>query len=277
MPKLKSPKRDRTARPPTPTVPTPLRVFLGWCVHAYTGLGVICAALIAVSIVRGGPAEFRWSFFIMLVATLIDSTDGTLARKVRIKEAVPSFDGRRLDDIIDFLTYTFLPLLLVWRAQILPPGFEPALLFPLVASAYGFCQVEAKTDDGYFLGFPSLWNVVAFYVYLIDLVAPSSGPWISLLLIVTLATLTFVPTRHLYPSLPGKINRLATLLGIPWGVVVLWLLWKLPTQPDQSLDTTTVAVAWASMFYPVFYLGVSWYISIAYWKNQRTARHGQPG
>ena len=65
--------------------------------------------LIAVLLVRGGPADFRWSFLLMVVATVVDATDGTLARKVRIKEAVPSFDGRRLDDIIDFLTYTFLP------------------------------------------------------------------------------------------------------------------------------------------------------------------------
>ncbi len=76
---------------------------------------------------------------LMLIATIIDSSDGTLARAVHIKEVIPSFDGRRLDDIIDFLTYTFLPLLLIWRAEILPAGFEPVLFLPLMASAYGFC------------------------------------------------------------------------------------------------------------------------------------------
>jgi phosphatidylcholine synthase len=268
MPKLKSPKRSRPIRARHSSSPSVLRVFLGWCVHAYTGLGLVAAGLIAVSLVRGGPAEFRWSFILMLVATIIDASDGTLARKVRIKEAVPSFDGRRLDDIIDFLTYTFLPLLLIWRAEILPAGFEPVLFLPLLASAYGFCQVEAKTSDGYFLGFPSLWNVVAFYVYLIDLCAPVTGPWISLVIVIVLAILTFVPTRHLYPSLPGKLNRVATFLGIPWGVVMLWVLWELPTQAGEPLDGLTQTIAWATMSYPAFYLGASWWVSIRHWKSK---------
>ncbi len=118
---------------------------------------------------RGGPDAFRWSFLLMAAATIVDSTDGWFARRVRIKEAVPGFDGRRLDDIVDFLNYTFLPLLLIWRAEILPAGQEAWLFLPLLASAYGFCQVQAKTDDGYFLGFPSLWNVVALYLYALPL------------------------------------------------------------------------------------------------------------
>ena len=105
----------------------------------------------------------------MAAATIVDSTDGTLARIVRIKEVVPGFDGRRLDDIVDFLNYTFLPLLLIWRAEILPSGQEAWLFLPLLASVYGFCQVQAKTDDGYFLGFPSLWNLVALYLYVLPL------------------------------------------------------------------------------------------------------------
>ena len=88
-------------------------------------LGLVAAGMIAVLLVHGGPADFRWSFLLMLAATVVDSTDGTLARRVRIKEAVPSFDGRRLDDIIDFLTYTFLPLRLIWRAASCPPGTRP--------------------------------------------------------------------------------------------------------------------------------------------------------
>ncbi len=116
--KVAKPQRERRA-------PGQLQRILGWCVHAYTGLGLVFAGMIAVLLVHGGPGAFRWSFLLMVVATLVDSTDGTLARKVRIKEAVPSFDGRRLDDIIDFLTYTFLPLLLIYRAGSCRPGMRP--------------------------------------------------------------------------------------------------------------------------------------------------------
>jgi phosphatidylcholine synthase len=241
-------------------------------VHGYTALGLVAAGLIGVLLVLGGSAALRWSFLLMVAATVVDATDGTLARRVRIKEAVPSFDGRRLDDIIDFLTYTFLPLLLIWRAEILPAGYEAWLFLPLIASAYGFCQVQAKTDDGYFLGFPSLWNVVALYLYVLPF-----GGWVSLAIVVVLAVLTFVPTRHLYPSLPGRLNRWATLLGIPWAIALVWIIWNLPDGDGSRLDPTTRRVAWFSMLYPVFYLGASWVISLAYWRKRARALAGKKG
>ena len=109
----------------------------GWLVHGYTALGLVAAAGMAVLIVQGGPEAFRGAFLLMMVATLIDATDGTLARQVRVKEVLPGFDGSQLDNLIDFLTYTFLPLLLLWRAgdRVLPAGQEWWLLLPLVASA----------------------------------------------------------------------------------------------------------------------------------------------
>jgi phosphatidylcholine synthase len=257
---LKRPKPTppREARPPAA-----LAQFLGWCVHAYTALGLVAAGLIAVLLVQGGPDAFRWSFLLMAAATFVDSTDGFLARRVRIKEVVPSFDGRRLDDLVDFLTYTFLPLLLIWRARIVPEGQEPWLLLPLLASAYGFCQVQAKTDDGYFLGFPSLWNIVALYLYVLRLEG-----WVSLAVLVLLAVLTFVPTRHLYPSQSGRLNRLATLAGIPWGVLCILVIWNLPHGGQSSPDRVTLILAWISLIYPIFYLGVSWVISVDYWRKR---------
>ena len=257
-------KRKKVRVPREQRAPDALRRFLGWCVHGYTALGMVAAGMIAVLLVRGGPADFRMAFVLMVVATIVDATDGTLARKVRIKEAVPSFDGRRLDDIIDYLTYTFLPIGLIWRAGILPAGYEPWLILALLASVYGFCQVQAKTDDGYFLGFPSLWNVVAIYVYALPF-----GPWVSLGLIIILAVMTFVPSKYLYPSLPGRFNRFITILGIPWTVALGWVIYRLPISPGATLDPTTLAIAWASLGYPVLYLGASWAITVAHWSRLR--------
>ena len=259
-------RRRKTARQPrTRQAPGGLRTFLGWCVHGYTALGIVIAGIIAVLLLEGGPGAYRLSFLLMLVATLVDATDGTLARKVRIKEAVPSFDGRRLDDIIDFLTYTFLPLLLLYRARILPAGYEPWLLLPLVASIYGFCQVEAKTDDGYFLGFPSLWNIVAMYLYTLPF-----GSWLSLGIVVVLALMTFVPSRYLYPSLPGKFNRIMTLLSVPWTIAMVWIIWNLPASASLS-DPRILQVAWLSLIYPVLYLGASWVITMKHWQRREMA------
>src|SRR5262245_55581310 len=155
----------------------------------------------------------------MLVATLIDATDGTLARAVRIKETLPGFDGRRLDDLIDFLNYSFLPLFLLWRADYLKGGLEYWLLLPLLASAYGFCQVSVKTDDGYFLGFPSYWNLVAFYIWALQ----PLPAWVTLTLLIVPSLLTFVPSRYLYPSMgKSKLNRVTNLLGGVWAGLLIW-------------------------------------------------------
>src|SRR5262249_39681664 len=149
---------------------------------------------------------------LMVVATFIDSTDGWLARRARVKEVLPQFDGRRLDDIIDFQTYTSLPLLFVWRAGILPGRLSWWLLAPLLASAYGFSQSEAKTADAesgghFFVGFPSYWNVVAIYLYWLR-----PPVWLSLTAILTLATLTFVPSLYLYTTSGGRFSRVTNLL-----------------------------------------------------------------
>ena len=64
--------------------------FLAWGVHLYTALGLVLAAAIAVLLVQGGVVAFRWSFLLMVVATLIDATDGTLARRSGSRRCCPT-------------------------------------------------------------------------------------------------------------------------------------------------------------------------------------------
>jgi phosphatidylcholine synthase len=242
-----------------------LRQALAWCVHFYTALGLVCAAGIAVALLDPSPASVRIAFLLMAVAFLIDATDGTLARLVRVKDVLPGFDGARLDDLIDFQTYTALPLLLLYQAQVLPPGQEVWLLVPLLASAYGFCQASAKTEDGFFLGFPSYWNLVAFYLYVLQ---PPAALTVAVLLV--LSALTFVPTRYLYPSRRGgRLNRLTNQLGAAWGALLLWILWRLPDAGPSPADEPTRLLTWLSLAFPVYYLAVSWAIS---WNRLRRRR-----
>jgi phosphatidylcholine synthase len=244
------------------------RKLLAWAVHLYTALGLVCAAGIAVLLVERGVAGAREVFALLLLAAFIDATDGTLARAVRIKEVLPGFDGRRLDDLVDFLTYTALPLLLIWRAGLLPPGMDGWLVLPLLASAYGFCQVAAKTDDGYFLGFPSYWNLVAFYLYALQ---PLPG-WLSLAIVCVLALLTFVPSRYLYPTQPGRLNRLTNLLAFIWAAflaVVLWLLPAEPLSPASPPDHSARLPALISLAFPAYYMAVSWAVTWRFWRRQR--------
>jgi phosphatidylcholine synthase len=219
------------------------KVF-AWLVHLYTAMGLVCAAGIAVLIVRGGDDSFRRAFMLMLVATAIDATDGWLARKARVKEVLPGFSGRTLDDVIDFQTYTALPLLLLWRAEVLPGAVAWVLLAPLLASAYGFSQVNAKTDEGFFLGFPSYWNIVAFYLYMLHPAA-----WISIALLVTLAVLTFVPTPYIYATQGGRFSTVVNVGAVVWVVVIAWIL----IEPTIEPRTPTLV----SMIYPIAYLALS--------------------
>jgi phosphatidylcholine synthase len=233
-----------------------LRKILAWCVHLYTALGLVAAAGIAVLIVRGGEDSFRMALLLMLLATLIDSTDGWLARLARVKEFAPSFDGRRLDDLIDFQTYTSLPLLLIWRAEILNGALSWWLLLPLLASAYGFSQVNAKTDDGFFLGFPSYWNIVAFYLYLLR-----PPVWATLALIIMLSLLTFIPWRYLYPSQRAPFSRLTNLLAACWVVSLLFILERLPV--------TSRRLILLSLAFPLYYMLMSWVITLRLWRASR--------
>jgi phosphatidylcholine synthase len=241
-----------------------IQELLAWGVHFYTALGLVAAAGIAVLVVQGTPDAYRWAFVLMLVATVIDATDGTLARRVRVKEVLPGFDGRRLDDLVDFLTYTSLPLFLIWRAKLLPEGQEAWLLLPLVASAYGFSQVSAKTEDGYFLGFPSYWNLVAFYLY-----ALQPPRWLALGAVLGFALLTFVPSRYLYPSQRGPLNRITNLLGAAWAGLLVWILCRWPADAGRAADDPTRALVLISLFFPGYYLIASWVISVTYWLAHR--------
>lgn len=218
--------------------------LFAWLVHLYTAMGLVAAAGMAVLILRGDDASFRGALFLMMVATAIDATDGWLARKARVKDVLPGFDGRALDDLIDFHAYTSLPLLLIWRAGMLPGSLAWLLLLPLLSSAYGFSQVHAKTPDGFFLGFPSYWNIVSFYLYVLH-----PPVWVSATLIVTCAVMTFVPTPYLYSTRGGPFARTINVGAVLWfmllGLVLL----------GPASDPRTLAIV--SLIYPLTYLGLS--------------------
>jgi len=193
-------------------------------VHLYTASGAALALLIVLAAVGGHEARALW---LGLVALIIDGTDGMLARFMRVKERIPWFDGARLDDIVDYLTYVFAPVLLLWSGGYLPEGGWGIALatLPLLASTYQFCRVDAKTDERsfYFLGFPSYWNVVAFYVIVLRLQPAVVG---TLLLVFSI--LVFVPIRYVYPSRTQEFRPLTLGLTAVWLVAYAVILTQLP-------------------------------------------------
>jgi phosphatidylcholine synthase len=226
-----------------------VRKTLAWLVHLYTAMGLVCAAGMAVLIVRGDDASFRLAFLLMMLATAVDATDGWLARKARVKETLPGFDGAALDNLIDFQTYTTLPLLLVWRAGVLPGQLAWLLLLPLLASAYGFSQVNVKTADGFFLGFPSYWNIVAYYLFVLH-----PALWASVTLIVICSVLTFVPTPYIYATRGGPFSKTINIGSAIWFLSIGFVLFG----PEHQRRPAALL----SLLYPVMYLALSAFVTL---------------
>ena len=83
---------------------------------------------------------------------------------------------RRLDDIVDYLTFVFVPAFMVGWWHLVPPAWSAAVIAAmLLSSAYGFSQTQAKTSDCFFTGFPSYWSIVVLYLYALRLPAPVNG------------------------------------------------------------------------------------------------------
>lgn len=183
-----------------------------WGVHLYTALGLPLAFLAAVALAKQDAELF---FLCLWTTTVIDATDGTLARRLRVREILPTFDGRKLDDIVDYLTFVFLPVLALPALQILPPGQEWLAVFPLVASAYGFCQEKAKTQES-FVGFPSYWNIVVLYLYVLD---PPGA--VSAAILLVLSILVFVPIHYLYPSKAKLLRPVTVVFGSLWALALI--------------------------------------------------------
>lgn len=216
-----------------------------WAVHAYTASGAVMALL---ALLAGLEGDYRAAFFWLAAQAFVDSTDGTLARLARVKEVTPGFDGTRLDDLVDYLTYVFVPAVLILRAGLLPPGWGLSVAaLVLLASGYGFARADAKTADHFFTGFPSYWNVVAVYLF-----AFRADPRVNAVILLALVALVFVRVRYVYPSRTAVLRRLTIALGSVWAVQMLLLLWWIDAPPRW--------LAWSALAYPAYYFGLSFWL-----------------
>ena len=239
-----------------PSFPLGLRLA-GAAVHLYTASGAVLGLLIVIAAFEG---EVETALWLGLATLFIDGTDGLLARHFRVKETIPWFDGARLDDIVDYLTYVFAPIVLLWTTGHLPHnalGWVLAAL-PLLASCYQFCRVDAKTADHFFLGFPSYWNVVAFYVIVLDV-----SELVTAITLIVLTVLVFVPVRYVYPSRTTRMRGLNLALAAMWMVSYAVLLAQYP-------DPHPVVVV-LSLGYLVYYVGLSLYLTVGQRLGSRQA------
>jgi phosphatidylcholine synthase len=230
-----------TSAEPRPVPPRSKRVR-AWLVHLYTASGAVVAFIGSLAALDG---RYRDSFLCMIAATLIDATDGLFARSARVTEVLPSFDGARLDDIVDYLTFVFLPALVLYRAGLLPAGWGGAVAsVVLLSSAYGFGSADAKTSDHFFTGFPSYWNIVALYLYVAAL-----APATNAMILLALCALVFVRIGYVYPSRTPVLRTFTLVAGAAWGALLLAIVFALP-------ERRTGLLGW-SLLYPAYYTALS--------------------
>ncbi len=189
---------------------TPLTAA-AFAVHIFTACGTACAllALLAAASARW-PQMFLW----LGIAVIIDGADGTFARRLRVEEVLPRWSGDALDLVVDVLNYVFVPAYALVASGLLPTFLAVPLgiLIVITGSLY-FADRWMKTSDYYFRGFPAVWNVAAFYLFLLKL-----PPWLSAFLIVALSALTFVPIHFIHPI------RIARFRALTMAAVVLWAI-----------------------------------------------------
>jgi len=228
-----------------------------WLAHAYTASGAVLAFLAATDIFEH---DYRTAFFWLSLQVIVDSTDGALARRVRVAERTPWFNGAKLDDIVDYLCYVFLPALFVWRALLVPAEWAtPVAAAMLLSSAYGFNRDDAKTADHLFTGFPSYWNIVVFYLFL-----ARWSPELNAAILIALAVLVFVPIHYVYPSRTRAYRTLTNVLAVIWGALMLVMLWQFPA--------VSRSVFLASLVFPAYYTILSLVLDVRRRRTGNAAR-----
>jgi phosphatidylcholine synthase len=188
-----------------------------WAVHGFTASGAVLGFLAIISIFNN---DLVGAFLWLGLALLIDGIDGSLARKIGVLDKTPNIDGSTLDNVIDYLNYVIIPALMIYWFQMVPNGWEiilPAGMFAV--SLYTFANMNMKTNDYYFSGFPAVWNIVVLYFYILN-----THPIINVIIILLLFIFTFIPIKFVHPLRVKKIRNLTIFCTVLWSATTLKLV-----------------------------------------------------
>jgi phosphatidylcholine synthase len=207
-----------------PNIDRDIKKGIAWSVHAFTTSGIVLGFLALVAVLKNdATAAFMW----LGLALFVDGIDGSLARKARVQEYTPNFDGASLDLVIDFFNYVAVPALMIYWFNMVPVPFlfDPttwsliAGAIVMAVSCYTFANVGMKSFDYYFVGFPAIWNVVVLYFYLFN-----TGWQINLISVVGLAILTFVPLKFVHPLRVTHWRNITIPMTVVWAAMTLSLV-----------------------------------------------------
>lgn len=223
-------------KPKSPEAGARLRLAAAFSVHIFTACGAACALL---ALMAAAGAAWTQMFVWLGVAVIIDGIDGTFARRLDVAEVLPHWSGELLDFVVDFATYVLVPAYAMVASGLLPSSMALALgLIVTVTGALYFADRRMKTSDSHFRGFPALWNVVAFYLFLLK-----PAPWLGATIIVVLAATTFAPIYFVHPVRVLRRRALNMAALVMWGVLaIVALADKLEPPAWVAAALATIAV-----------------------------------
>ena len=178
-------------------------------VHLLTATGAVLA-LLALRAVE--THDWQMMFVWLGIALVVDAIDGPLARWVGVKIKLPRFSGERLDLIVDYLAYVVVPAFALTEATLLPEGTRvPAAIAILLSSLFHVADLNSKTEEGYFVGFPAIWNIVLLYLFVLE-----PAPLVSLPIVAFFVAFTFVPLLAVHPFRVERLRPLSCLVTLVW-------------------------------------------------------------
>lgn len=183
-----------------------------FAVHVLTACGA-ALALLALIFATGGHWEAM--FLCLGLALIVDGADGPLAREFKVAEVLPRWSGDTLDLVVDFTTYVFVPAFAIVASGLMPDVLAiPSGVIVVITGAIYFADRRMKTDDNYFRGFPAVWNLAAFYLYVLQ-----PPEWLGFAGVVALAVLTFLPVKFLHPLRVAHWRWLNITLLAAWAIL----------------------------------------------------------
>jgi phosphatidylcholine synthase len=210
--------------------------FKAASVHVFTALGAVCALLALWAAIS---QQFELAFLWLGVAFFIDGVDGFFARRFEVKTVLPQISGETLDLCVDYLTYVFVPALMLLLAGRLA-GISGLVLAGLIclSSLYHFADEGSKADDNCFVGFPAVWNIVAFYIFALE-----PPGWATGLLILACAGLTFVPWKWVHPMRVTALRGPTLAATALWAIAACAIVWQgFPAGPLTRAVLAAVAL-----------------------------------
>jgi phosphatidylcholine synthase len=185
-----------------------------FAVHVFTATG---AALAFLALILANGGHWAAMFLCLGLALIVDGVDGPLARAFDVAQVLPRWSGETLDIVVDFVTYVFVPAYAIAASGLLPQGLEIAAgIVVVISGALYFADRNMKMPENYFRGFPALWNLAAFYLYVL-----TPPEWLSAAIVAALAILTFAPLRFVHPLRVEHLRPFNLALLAIWVVLAL--------------------------------------------------------